>query len=115
MQYLLYNCIFLLTVLDILIVGRQLIDSGLNPVFIEERITRPQNDPNTNRPVPRVMKTIYSFNTAVNKMDRLWDHPSFRYNALINDSSSFDSAVFQNDSHGDNNDTGSPHSSTMDD
>ncbi|KAG1398037.1 hypothetical protein G6F58_011408 [Rhizopus delemar] len=97
------------------LVGRQLIDSGLNPVFIEERITRPQNDPNTNRPVPRVMKTIYSFNTAVNKMDHLWDHPSFRYNALINDSSSFDSAVFQNDSHGDNNDTGSPHSSTMDD
>ncbi|KAG1037782.1 hypothetical protein G6F43_012787 [Rhizopus delemar] len=95
------------------LVGRQLIEPALNPVFVEERITRPQNDPNTNRPVPRVMKTIYSYNTAVNRLEGFWNHASLRYDALINDGSPFDSSVFINNLHDDDADTASHRSSTM--
>ncbi|KAG1450740.1 hypothetical protein G6F46_009366 [Rhizopus delemar] len=90
-----------------------LIEPDLNPVFVEERITRPQNEPNTNRPVPQVMKTIYSYNTAVNRSEGLWNHASLRYDALINDISPFDSSIFTNDLHDDDAGTASHRSSTM--
>ncbi|KAG1051330.1 hypothetical protein G6F43_006456 [Rhizopus delemar] len=89
-----------------------LIEPALNPVFVEERITRPQNDPNTNRPVPRVMKAIYSYNTAVNRLEGLWNYAFLRYEALINDTSPFDSFVFTNDLHDGDADTASHRSST---
>ncbi|KAG1459166.1 hypothetical protein G6F46_013083 [Rhizopus delemar] len=63
-------------------------------------------------PVPRVMKAIYSYNTAVNRLEGLWNHAFLRYEALINDTSPFDSFVFTNDLHDGDADTASHRSST---
>ncbi|KAG1050280.1 hypothetical protein G6F43_007439 [Rhizopus delemar] len=81
------------------LVSRRLIVPNYNPVFVEERISRPQNDPNTNRPVPCVMRTVYSYNVNVKRLE-----VPFNPSVIIN-----------NDSSDDNADTASQYSSTMSD
>lgn len=99
-----------------MIVSRRLIVPNYNPVFVEERISRPQNDPNTNRPVPRVMRTVYSYNVNVKRLEGLWEHSSLRYETLLDDDVPFNpSVIINNDSNDDNADTASQYSSTMND
>lgn len=98
-------------------VSRQLIVANYNPVFAEERISRPQTDPNTNRPVPRVMRTVYSYNINCKRFEGSWGHPSLGYEILLNDGLAFDPlVVIDNTPGGDNHsDTASNHSSNMND
>ncbi|KAG1302383.1 hypothetical protein G6F60_008125 [Rhizopus arrhizus] len=94
----------------------RLIVPNYSPVFVEERISRPQNDPNTNRPVSRVMRTVYSYNINVKRFEDLWEHSSLRYETLLNDKIPFNPfVVINNDSNDDNADTASHHSLTMND
>ncbi|KAI9325625.1 hypothetical protein BD770DRAFT_355443 [Pilaira anomala] len=51
------------------LVTRSIIISNFNPVVMEETISRPATNPTTIRPVPRVMRVVYSYNEAVQRLD----------------------------------------------
>ncbi|KAI7868387.1 uncharacterized protein EV154DRAFT_540880 [Mucor mucedo] len=64
------------------LVSKGLIVENYNPVFVEERISRPQSDPNTNRPV-------LGYNNSCKRLEDSWDDRSFGYDTLLNDTTAF--------------------------
>ena len=72
---------------------RRLAIPSFNPVFADEQITTPPNNPNTNRPVPRVMRTIYFYNEAVRRLDD-WNLPTLDFPRMVDDTLAFDASLF---------------------
>lgn len=97
-------------------VTRRLIVPNYNPVFVEGRISRPQNDPNTNIPVLRVMGTVYSYNINIKRIEGLREHSSLKYEPLLDDEAPFNPfVIIKNSSNDDNTDMASHHSLIMND
>ncbi|KAG1181470.1 hypothetical protein G6F46_006604 [Rhizopus delemar] len=98
------------------LVTRRLIVPNYNPVFVEGRISRPQNDPNTNIPVLRVMGTVYSYNINIKRIEGLREHSSLKYEPLLDDEAPFNPfVIIKNSSNDDNTDMASHHSLIMND
>lgn len=74
-------------------VARTIIISNVNPVVMEETISRPATNPTTNRPVPRVMRVVYSYNDLVQRLED-WSHPSLEYTQMVDDTVSFNASLF---------------------
>ncbi|KAI7864299.1 uncharacterized protein EV154DRAFT_433135 [Mucor mucedo] len=70
-----------------------LVADDCNPVSIVESVTRPSTDPTTNRPVPRIVRSLYSYNEGVLRLEG-WEHPSLTLRNLLDDSTPFPPSFF---------------------
>ena len=74
--------------LTFFIASAGLVADDCNPVSIVESVTRPSTDPTTNRPVPRIVRSLYSYNEGVLRLEG-WEHPSLTLRNLLDDSTPF--------------------------
>ncbi|KAI7889656.1 uncharacterized protein EV154DRAFT_514094 [Mucor mucedo] len=75
------------------LVSEGLIMSNYNPVTVVESVTRPTTDPNTNRPVPRVIKSTYLYNESIRRLED-WANPNLSLRNLLNDHMPFSVEIF---------------------
>ncbi|KAG2191492.1 hypothetical protein INT47_013067 [Mucor saturninus] len=75
------------------LVSEGLIMSNYNPVTVVESVTRPTTDLNTNRPVPCVIKSTYSYNENVRRLED-WTNPNLSLINLLNDRVPFSVEIF---------------------
>lgn len=73
---------FIFNNLYLILVEKKIVLQDYNPVSINETISRPTTNI-SGRPVPRIMRTVYSYNTNVKRVD--WNDPCLSFEKLLDE------------------------------